>query len=132
MGSAPILNAPIEYLDKKKRILILEDDDDILQLLYDALRIYGFEVDAYADPVAQYQSRFVLVVFAYITIVIFPNVRIRASKLSGPSVIRSPQMSHLLTIILVSLSVRVGLKFQTLLMVLSKQEYNDIILNLNA
>jgi DNA-binding NtrC family response regulator len=51
MGSAPILNAPIEYLDKKKRILILEDDDDILQLLYDALRIYGFEVDAYADPV---------------------------------------------------------------------------------
>lgn len=50
MGSAPTLNAPTEYLDKKKRILILEDDDDILQLLHDALRIDGFEVDAYADP----------------------------------------------------------------------------------
>jgi hypothetical protein len=37
----------------------------------------------FLTAVAQYQSRFVLVVFAYITIVIFPNVRIRASKLSA-------------------------------------------------
>jgi hypothetical protein len=38
-------------------------------------------------------------------------------------VLGSPQISHLLTVILVSLSVRVGLKFQTLLMVLSKLMY---------
>jgi DNA-binding NtrC family response regulator len=50
MGNAPTVNAPIESSDNKKRILILEDEDDLLQLLYDAFRNYGFEVDAYSDP----------------------------------------------------------------------------------
>ena len=36
--------------NNKKRILILEDDNDTLYLFGDALRVYGFEVDMFSDP----------------------------------------------------------------------------------
>jgi DNA-binding response OmpR family regulator len=46
MAGTTSLNDPVESSDKK-RVLILEDDDDTLGLLHDAFRAYGFEVDAY-------------------------------------------------------------------------------------
>lgn len=49
MGSTSSLEANIDSNDKK-RILILEDDNDTLYLFGDALRVYGFEVDMFSDP----------------------------------------------------------------------------------
>ena len=49
MGSTSSLEANIDPNDKK-RILILEDDNDTLYLFGDALRVYGFEVDMFSDP----------------------------------------------------------------------------------
>jgi DNA-binding response OmpR family regulator len=52
VASAPNLNTSVESSENKKRILILEDDIDLLELLQDAFRMYGFEVDAYTDSEA--------------------------------------------------------------------------------
>jgi DNA-binding response OmpR family regulator len=49
LGSTSSLEANIDSNDKK-RILILEDDNDTLYLFGDALRVYGFEVDMFSDP----------------------------------------------------------------------------------
>jgi len=50
LGSTSSLEANIDSNDKK-RILILEDDNDTLYLFGDALRVYGFEVDMFSDPI---------------------------------------------------------------------------------
>ena len=50
MARAPTQNPSTGSLDSKKRVLILDDDEDQLQLLQEAFRIYGFEVEGFANP----------------------------------------------------------------------------------
>ena len=50
------LNTSIGSSENKKRILVLEDDSDLLELLQDAFRLHGFDVDAYTDPEAAVNS----------------------------------------------------------------------------
>ena len=56
MASVPSLNPSLGSSENKKRILVVEDDSDLLELLQDAFRLYGFEVDAYTDPEAAVNS----------------------------------------------------------------------------
>ena len=39
-----------------KKILVLDDDHDLLELLHDAFILYGFDVDAYSDPISALKS----------------------------------------------------------------------------
>lgn len=41
---------PAKPQEQKRRILVLDDDVDILNLVQDAFRHYGFEIDAYPNP----------------------------------------------------------------------------------
>jgi DNA-binding response OmpR family regulator len=36
------------------RILLVEDEEDLLDLFYEALKVNGFSIDKFADPVAAY------------------------------------------------------------------------------
>ena len=56
MASVPSLNPSLGSSENKKRILVLEDDSDLLELLQDAFRLHGFDVDAYTDPEAAVNS----------------------------------------------------------------------------
>lgn len=50
MGKASSANSPIETENEKRRILIIGDDLDTLNLFQDALQLYGFITDAYSNP----------------------------------------------------------------------------------
>jgi DNA-binding response OmpR family regulator len=39
-----------------KKILVLDDDHDLLELLHDAFILYGFDVDAYSDHISALKS----------------------------------------------------------------------------
>ncbi|HEY7108464.1 MAG TPA: response regulator [Nitrososphaeraceae archaeon] len=50
MGGSSGQNERADPKKRKGRILILEDEYDILSLLRESLSFYGFEVDAFSDP----------------------------------------------------------------------------------
>jgi DNA-binding response OmpR family regulator len=41
---------------QRKRILIIDDDEDITMLLHAVLERYGFEIDSYTDPVLAHKN----------------------------------------------------------------------------
>jgi DNA-binding response OmpR family regulator len=49
VATAPTVNSSSESVSSKKRVLIVEDDPDLLHLLRESLEVYGFEVDAYSQ-----------------------------------------------------------------------------------
>jgi DNA-binding response OmpR family regulator len=58
VATAPAVNSYAGSIDTKKKVLVLEDEPDILHLLQESLEVYGFEVDAYSTAKEAVQSFF--------------------------------------------------------------------------